>query len=184
MKGKFAAAVLLTAMGLASTAMAQDGQVNFTGKIIEAGCKINGSVTSSQDVKLGEVSKTAFTNAGSTAATTKFSLVLTACPAELLGKPVSVKYDGMPDTLNNDYLQITGYGTTGVAKGVAKGVAIQLLNSDTSELPLGTESKSVTIASDAAEETNLDFFARYIATEDSVSGGDANGVVNFTLTYN
>ncbi|EBO1771894.1 type 1 fimbrial protein, partial [Salmonella enterica subsp. enterica serovar Schwarzengrund] len=45
-------------------------------------------------------------------------------------------------------------------------------------------SKSVTIASDAAEETNLDFFARYIATEDSVSGGDANGVVNFTLTYN
>lgn len=156
MKGKFAAAVLFTAMGLASTAMAQDGQVNFTGKIIEAGCKINGSVTSSQDVKLGEVSKTAFTNAGSTAATTKFSLVLTACPAELLGKPVSVKYDGMPDPLN----------------------------SDTSELPLGTESKSVTIASDAAEETNLDFFARYIATEDSVSGGDANGVVNFTLTYN
>ncbi|HIC3371610.1 TPA: fimbrial protein, partial [Salmonella enterica] len=53
MKGKFAAAVLFTAMGLASTAMAQDGQVNFTGKIIEAGCKINGSVTSSQDVKLG-----------------------------------------------------------------------------------------------------------------------------------
>lgn len=180
MKGKFAAAVLFTAMGLASTAMAQDGQVNFTGKIIEAGCKINGSVTSSQDVKLGEVSKTAFTAAGSTAATTKFSLVLTACPADLLGKPVSVKYDGMPDTLNNDYLQITGYGTTGVAKGVA----IQLLNSDTSELPLSTESKSVTIASDAAEETNLDFFARYIATEDSVSGGDANGVVNFTLTYN
>lgn len=57
MKGKFAAAVLFTAMGLASTAMAQDGEVNFTGKIIEAGCKINGSVTSSQDVKLGEVSK-------------------------------------------------------------------------------------------------------------------------------
>lgn len=181
MKGKFAATVLFTAMGLASSAMAQDGQVNFTGKIIEAGCQINGSVTSSQEVKLGEVSKTAFAGtAGTTAATTKFSLVLTACPADLLGKPVAVKYDGTPDTLNNDYLQITGYGTDDIAKGVA----IQLLNSDNSELPLGTESKSVTLASDAAEETNLDFFARYIATEDEVTAGNADGVVNFTLTYN
>ncbi|MBA3111381.1 fimbrial protein [Salmonella enterica] len=181
MKGKLAATVLFTAMGLASSAMAQDGQVNFIGKIIEAGCQINGNVTSSQEVKLGEVSKTAFSGtAGTTAATTKFSLVLTACPADLLGKPVAVKYDGTPDALNNDYLQITGYGTDGIAKGVA----IQLLNSDSSELPLGTASKPVTIASDAAEETNLDFFARYIATEDEVTAGNADGVVNFTLTYN
>lgn len=181
MKGKLAATVLFTALGFATSAMAQDGQINFTGKIIEAGCKINGSITSSQEVKLGEVSKTAFSGtAGTTAATTKFSLVLTACPASLLSKPVAVKYDGTPDTLNNDYLQITGYGTNGIAKGVA----IQLLNSDSSELPLGTESKSVTIASNAAEETNLDFFARYIATEDQVTAGDADGVVNFTLTYN
>lgn len=181
MKGKLAATVLFTALGFTTSAMAQDGQVNFTGKIIEAGCKINGSITSTQEVKLGEVSKTAFSGtAGTTAATTKFSLVLTACPASLQSKPVAVKYDGTPDTLNNDYLQITGYGTNGIAKGVA----IQLLNSDNSELPLGTESKSVTIASNAAEETNLDFFARYIATEDEVTAGDADGVVNFTLTYN
>ncbi|ECE6742729.1 type 1 fimbrial protein [Salmonella enterica subsp. salamae] len=180
MKGKFAATVLFTAMGLASSAMAQDGQVNFTGKIIEAGCKIDGGVTSTQEVKLGEVSKSAFSGAGTHAATTKFSLVLTECPTDLQGKPVSVKYDGTPDTLDNDYLQITGYGTDGIAKGVA----IQLLNEDGSELPLGTASKSVTLASDGTTETNLDFFARYIATEDTVAGGDANGVVNFTLTYN
>lgn len=181
MKGKFAATVLFTALGFASSAMAQDGEVKFTGKIIEAGCQINGDVTSTQEVKLGEVSKSAFRDtAGTTAATTKFSMVLTACPAELLGKEVTVKYDGTPDTLNNDYLQITGYGT----QGVAKGVAIQLLNSDSSELPLGTDSKAVTLASDAAEETTLNFFARYIATEDEVGAGDANGVVNFTLSYN
>lgn len=180
MKGKLAAVAFFTATGLTSSVMAQDGQVNFTGKIIEAGCTINGNVTDSQDVKLGEVSKTAFVAPGDTAATTKFSLVLTACPGDLLGKPVSVKYDGTPDTINNDYLQLTGYGTPAVAKGVA----IQLLNADASELPLGTASKAVTINSDAAAETNLDFFARYIATEATVSGGDANGVVNFTLTYN
>lgn len=179
MKGKLAAVAFIVSAGIASSVMAQDGQVNFTGKIIEAGCKIDGGVTSTQEVKLGEVSRTAFTGAGTHAATTKFSLVLTECPAELQGKPVSVKYDGTPDTLDNDYLQITGYG----AEGIAKGVAIQLLNEDGSELPLGTASKSVTLATGGAE-TNLDFFARYIATEATVGGGDANGVVNFTLTYN
>lgn len=48
MKGKLAAVAFLGFMGVASSAMAQDGQVNFTGKIIEAGCQINGSVTSTQ----------------------------------------------------------------------------------------------------------------------------------------
>lgn len=180
MKGKLAAVAFFTATGLASSVMAQDGQVNFTGKIIEAGCKINGSVTDTQDVKLGEVVRTAFTAAGDSAATTKFSLVLTDCPTELANKPVSVKYDGTPDSVNNDYLQLTGYGDATVASGVA----IQLLNADGSELPLGTASKAVTIASDAAAETTLDFFARYIATDASVKSGDANGSVNFTLTYN
>ncbi|EAA8474907.1 type 1 fimbrial protein [Salmonella enterica subsp. enterica] len=180
MKGKLAAVAFFAAMGITSSVMAQDGQVNFTGKIIEAGCKINGNVTDTQDIKLGEVVKTAFTAAGDSAATTKFSLVLTACPAELAGKPVSVKYDGTPDTINNDYLQLTGYGSATVASGVA----IQLLNSDGSELPLGTASKAVTIATDVTDETTLDFFARYIATSATVTGGDANGTVNFTLTYN
>ncbi|WP_423061927.1 fimbrial protein [Citrobacter portucalensis] len=180
MKGKLAAVAFFTTMGMASSAMAQDGQINFTGKIIEAGCQINGKVNGTQDVKFGEIAKTAFTGAGTTAATTKFTLVLSGCPDDLLGRPVSVKYDGTPDTLNNDYLQITGYGTDGIAKGVA----IQLLNADGSELPLGTASNAVTVNADASKETNLDFFARYIATEAIVSAGDANSVANFTMSYN
>ncbi|CAD7562451.1 fimbrial protein [Citrobacter europaeus] len=182
MKGKLATIALFTTIGITSSAMAQDGKVNFVGKIIEAGCQVDSTVASPQTVELGEVAKTAFAGAGDTAATTKFTLVLSGCPADLLGKPVSVKYDGTPDTLNNDYLQLTGYGTAGVAKGVA----IQLLNADTSELPLGTASKETTIegTADTPADTKLDFFARYIATEAAVSGGDANGSVNFTLTYN
>lgn len=180
MKGKLAAVAFFTSMTIASSAMAQDGKVNFTGKIIEAGCQVDSSVANPQTVKLGEVARTAFAGAGDTAATTEFTLVLSGCPAELLGKPVSVKYDGTPDTINNDYLQLTGYGTTGIAEGVA----IQLLNADASELPLGSASKAVTISSSAGEKTNLDFFARYVATEDNVKAGTADSSVNFTLTYN
>lgn len=180
MKGKLAAVAFFTTMGVASSVMAQDGKVDFTGKIIEAGCVVDSTVANPQTVKLGEVAKTAFAGAGDTAATTEFTLVLSGCPDTLLGKPVSVKYDGTPDTINNDYVQLTGYGTAGIAKGVA----IQLLNADSSALPLGSASKATTINADAAEKTNLNFFARYIATEATVSGGDANGSVNFTLTYN
>ena len=182
MKGKLAAVAFFTSMGIASSVMAQDGTVNFTGKIIEAGCQVNSTVANPQTVELGEVAKTAFAAPGDTAATTEFTLVLSGCPADLLGKPVSVKYDGKPDTINTDYLQLTGYGTASVAKGVA----IQLLNADSSALPLGAKSNEVTIkgTAEAPADTSLDFFARYIATEATINGGDANGSVNFTLTYN
>lgn len=182
MKGKLAAVAFFTTMGISSVVMAVDGngKIDFTGKIIEAGCQVNSTFTSPQTVNLGEVAKTTFTAAGDTASTTAFTLVLSGCPDDLLGKPVHVKYSGTADTTNNDYVQLTGYGTAGVAKGVA----IQLLNADSSELPLGSESKPVTINADGAVPTNLDFFARYIATEAIVTGGNANGTANFTLTYN
>lgn len=178
MKRKLAAAILLPMMGLSSAALADDGKINFTGNIIEAGCQVNSTINSPISVKLGDVAKTAFPTSGATAAKTKFTLVLSNCPATLQGKLITVQYDGTPDTINNNYLQLTGYGTTGVASGVA----IQLLNGSGSELVLGAASDSKTIA--ATGDTNLDFFARYIATTADVKAGTANSTVNFTLAYN
>ncbi|HGA2978483.1 fimbrial protein [Klebsiella aerogenes] len=178
MKGKLAALALLTTMGISTAVLADDGKINFTGNIIETGCEVNSSVASPLTVKLGDVAKTAFTAAGDTAANTKFTLVLTNCPETLEGKPVVVKYDGTPDATNNDYLQLTDYGNDGVAKGVA----IQLLNGTGTPLPLGVESDSKNVS--AASDTEIDFFARYIATSSTVAAGTANGTVNFTLAYN
>ncbi|MBV8042158.1 fimbrial protein [Pluralibacter sp.] len=178
MKGNLIALALLTTAGMNTVAMADDGKVNFVGNIIEQGCEVNSTIASPLDVKLGDVAKAALPAAGATAANTKFTLVLSNCPTDLQGKPVAVKYDGTPDQTDNDYLQLTDYGTTGIASGVA----IQLLNGSGTALPLGTASEAKTIA--ASGDTNLDFFARYIATTDTVSAGTANGTVNFTLSYN
>jgi len=178
MKGNLIALALLTTAGMSSVVIADDGKVNFTGNIIEQGCEVDSSLTSPQTVKLGDVAKAALPAAGATAANTKFTLVLSNCPTDLQGKPVAVKYDGTPDQTDNDYLQVTDAGTAGVAGGVA----IQLLNGSGTALPLGTASETTTIA--ASGNTNLDFFARYIATTDAVSAGTANGTVNFTLSYN
>ena len=90
-----------------------------------------------------------------------------------------MKYTGKPDATNNDYLEVTGAGTTGVAKGVA----IQLLNGDGTALPLATASKAATIDATAGTAT-MNFSAQYIATAATVEAGSANGTANFTLAYN
>ena len=43
MKGKVAAVALITTLGMVSAAQADDGQVNFTGNIIEQGALLNKS---------------------------------------------------------------------------------------------------------------------------------------------
>lgn len=180
MKGKIAALALLTAAGISTATFAEDGdgKINFEGNIIEAGCQTNSTLTSPITVHLGDVAKTDFAAPGDTAADSKFTLVLTDCPDTLKGKNVVVKYEGTPDAVENDYLELTDYGNTGVASGVA----IQLLNSDNSPLALGADSKTTTI--DATGGASMDFFARYIATSTPVGAGTANGTVNFTLSYN
>lgn len=178
MKVKLAILAFLVTGGISSTAFAEDGKINFTGNIIEQGCDVSSTVSSPLVVKLGDVAKTAFNGSGTTAANTRFTLALTNCPDALKNKPVVVKYDGTPDSNNRDYLQLTGYGSAGVASGVA----IQLLNASGTPLPLATDSESQTIS--AAGDAKLDFSARYIATEAAVSAGTANSTVNFTLAYN
>ncbi len=179
MKGKLITVALFTTLGMASSVLADDGKVNFTGNIIEEGCQIDSSMTTPQTIKLGDVVKASLTTAGAVAANTSFTLKLSGCPDDLKGKPVVVKYTGTPDSVNNDYLQLTDAGTTGVAEGVA----IQLLNGDGSALPLAKESKPATIDATAGTAT-MNFSAQYIATTASVTSGRADGTVNFTLSYN
>ncbi|QLU99814.1 fimbrial protein [Escherichia marmotae] len=178
MKVKLAALALATTVGLSANAYADDGKIDFTGNIIEAGCTVDSTLTTPQTVKLGDVAKTAFNGAGTTAANTRFILALSNCPDALKSKAVVVKYDGTPDSTNGDYLQLTGYGTAGVAKGVA----IRLLNASGTALPLATSSEAKNIS--ATGDAKLTFFARYIATDAVVSAGTANSTVNFTLAYN
>lgn len=178
MNKKLITLTFLAVSGISSTAFADDGKIDFTGNIIEAGCTVDSTLTAPQTVKLGDVAKTAFNGAGTSAANTRFTLALTNCPDALKSKPVVVKYDGTPDAINSDYLQLTDSGTAGVAQGVA----IQLLNASGTALPLATSSEAKNIS--ATGDAKLIFSARYIATDDTVTAGTANGTVNFTLAYN
>ena len=57
-----------------------EGQINFTGEIIDSACQVVNGLSNPLDVQLGKVSKTVFTGAGSTSTLTKFDIKLTNCP--------------------------------------------------------------------------------------------------------
>lgn len=176
MKKNLIAAAVLVSSAFGVSAFAADGQVNFTGEIIDAACQVVNSPSNPLEVNLGKVAKTAFTGAGSKAAATKFTLKLTDCPATV--SKAAVKFDGTSVIGDTSVLALT------VESGVATGVGIQLSDDANTVLPLYTASKQYNLTTGTGAVNNLDFVARYIATSDTVTAGPANSMASFTVNYN
>lgn len=176
MKNNLIAVAVLASSAFGISAFAADGQVNFTGEIIDAGCTVVNTPSNPLEVTLGKVARSAFTQAGDTAAPTGFTLQLTDCPATV--NTASVKFDGTSVVGNNHVLALT-QGT-----GVATGVGIQLSDDANTVLPLFTASKAYSLQSGTGVINNLDFVARYIATSATVTAGPANSMASFTINYN
>ncbi|MEE8730254.1 MAG: fimbrial protein [Rahnella inusitata] len=173
-KNVIATAFAVTTLMSASSTFAAAGQVNFTGEIIDAGCDIVNTPANPLTVTLGQVAKTEFTGVGSTAAATKFVLQLKNCPATV--NTASVKFDGTSVNGDTSLLALTPQS------GMATGVAIQLSDDTNTVLPLFTASKAYPLIS--AQDNNLEFVARYVATATTVMAGPANSTANFSVTYN
>lgn len=175
MKKNLIAVAVLASSAFSVSAFAADGQVNFTGEIIDAACQVVNTPSNPLNVVLGKVAKTAFTGTGSTASATKFTLQLTNCPATV--STASVKFDGTSVNGDTTLLALTQ------ESGVATGVGIQLADASNTVLPLYTASMAYPLVSGTATN-NLDFVARYIATADTVTAGPANSMASFTVNYN
>lgn len=164
------------------SANAADGTINFTGEIIDAGCNafVNGSGTSTGNVDMGKVQKTAFKGVGSTvdgaASTTGFTIELNDCPTTVTN--VTFKFDGQNVNGDDKILALT----TGT--GVATGVGIQLYDKARGVIELAKASAPYTIANKGTPSTNsLPFYAKYIQTAAAVTTGPANSVATFTVNY-
>ncbi|EOV9015133.1 fimbrial protein [Cronobacter muytjensii] len=152
-----------------------EGQVNFTGEILDSACEVVNSLSSPLQVDLGKISKTVFSGVGSTATPTSFALQLKNCPAAVTA--ASVTFGGSASTDNDKVLALSS-GT-----GVASGVGIQLLDASGSPLDLYTASSEYTLKS-GTETNDLAFGARYIQTAATVTAGKADSTSTFTVTYN
>lgn len=167
------AIALASVSGVISGAHAADGTINFTGEVLDAACTVDVGATSALTVDLGKVQKSAFSGDGSTAAATKFTLKLSACPESVTS--ATVKFDGTAFAGDNTVLALTS-GT-----GVATGVGIQLMDATNTVVPLFTASSAYTLTTDA--ENDLDFYARYIQKGDTIAAGKADATASFTIDY-
>ncbi len=166
---------LFAASAVASVAHAADGTINFTGNITDTACTVT-PASAAQTVALGTVNKAVFTGTGSAASPTRFSIVLTSCPASVTS--ATVKFDGPTDAANSNLLKITPSAGT-----EAKGVAVGIYEQDTTTLlPVSSASASKTLSTTA--DTTFNFVAKYVATSATVVAGPANAVSDFTVSYN
>ena len=175
---KFIIAGIAAGMACASVsafAASGEGQINFTGEIIDSACTVVNGLSNPLNVSLGKVAKSAFTGSGSTTSTTRFSIQLKDCPDTVTS--ASVTFGGTPDSSNNDVLAITS-GT-----GNASGIGIQLLDKSQNPLSLYTASTGYTLTS-GTTTNDLEFGARYIQTAGTISAGPANAASTFTIAYN
>lgn len=170
--------IIAAAMGCSASSFAAsngEGQINFTGEVIDSACQVINGMSNPLNVALGQVSKTAFDGTGSTTTLTRFDIKLTGCPDTVTA--ASINFGGTPDADNNTTLALTPDADA------ATGVAIQLVDSTDQPVSLYTPSKQYALASGSAVN-DLQFGARYIQTQAAVTAGQANSASTFTVIYN
>jgi major type 1 subunit fimbrin (pilin) len=158
----------LLVSGVAFAQTATTGTINFTGTITAVPCEIDTSATDSA-VSMAKVFANDFTGVGTTTGTTNFQIALKNCGDATSG--ATVTFSGTADSANTKALKTTGDAT---------GVALQLIDDTGTPVDVGTASKTYAIAKGA---NTFSFAARYIATADTVAGGQANSQALFSLTY-
>lgn len=164
----------LIILGFNNMVYAIDGRIEFQGNILDDACTVDTGSTG-KIVMLGDVHKAAFGGAGSTAASTRFTIELKDCPDTVT--TAGVKFDGPGHVLNAEVLALTA-GSTATNVGVA------IYESDNSTLiPLATASRSMIL--EPVEINTLKFMAKYFATSTGgVTAGSANATTDFTIIYN
>jgi major type 1 subunit fimbrin (pilin) len=185
MKKLILSAAMMAGVGaLASqAAMAADGTITLNGTISAVTCSVHGGTPtggSNFTVTLPTVASTAFPSVGSVAGAMPYTITVGAASEGGCtdGTKVRVLYE--PTSPNID----AATGNLKVAGG-ATGVQLQLLNGgDRSVIKLNAASPASTQVTVASNTAALPFYAQYVSTAASVTAGQANSSVQYSIQYN
>ena len=171
MKVKLISALVPAVLMMSSSAFAAEGETStvvFNGEIVESTCAL---VAGSKDqvVELGSVYANAFTATGGTSLPKAFTINLIDCDVKS-ATTATVTFSG--DTALATALNVTGG---------AKDVGLQILQNGT---PLTLDGSTASVAQTLVDGENaLEFSARYVALQNTVTAGKADAVANFTMNY-
>lgn len=154
-------------------AVAADNVIlNFTGTVSTKPCVVS---SSSINISMGDYFNSDFTNVGSISKDVPFSLSLD-CPAN---RTVSASVTATAETegAQTGAIRLTDAGSASVASGIA----LQLLDADSTVIRLAGEPKML-FTTQRAGERKINLSARYVRTG-PVSTGSANATATITFSY-
>ncbi|GAB2793466.1 fimbrial protein [Dyella kyungheensis] len=195
MKKTLFSAVLAATFGLvafSNAAAASDGQITFTGEIIDGTCVVTGGTgtdgaAKNITVKLDKIQASALATAEQTAGDHPFSLVVSGGASGTCadGSKVSLHFDGTAATtlgaslVNSTTGRLKNLSGTGQATNVEVGV----LDSAGAKVNMWTNAGSP-IATVASGSATLNYVAQYVATGGAATPGLVNTAVMYSVQYN
>lgn len=153
---------------------AADTRIYVNGNLIGNTCTVS-SQSKNMTIRMGNIGSKDFirpSSDGLWAAELPFSIDLTDCQTESIG--VKVHFLGTPDTNNKELLRTLDNG--------AKGLAIRLMDENKNPIAINQSSK-VYVINPELDVNKLNFYARYVLTQDNLTPGPANAVSTFMLEY-
>ncbi|HGT8137349.1 TPA: fimbrial protein [Escherichia coli] len=181
MKIKVIALATFVSAVFAGSAMAYDGTITFTGKVVAQTCTVN-TDDKNLEVTLPTVATSSLKDNGATSGMTPFAIRLTGCATDMAGSQ-NVKAYFEPSS--NIDLTTHNLKNTAVSDK-ANNVQIQLLNSNgTSTILLGEADNGQDVQSEEIGtdgSATLRYMAQYYATGQSTAG-DVKATVYYTIAY-
>ncbi|KAA8995382.1 fimbrial protein [Affinibrenneria salicis] len=164
--------IALGIMGSAPVAYSADSYIQINGNLTSNTCAVS---TDSQNktVDMGTVATKQFLAASHALAPVRFALVLENCGAAV--SSVSTTFTGSADQDDATLLALNSEST-------ATNVGIAILDKERNRIPLGSASEQYPLTA-SASSVQMVFYGQYVATQNSVTAGTANGDVTFTLSY-
>lgn len=177
---KIMMAVVLS-LSAVSAAQAADGNITFTGSIIDAPCSISAD-SLDQTIELGAISKAALSANANTGESTprpvKISLencVVTTTGAVTTADKVLVTFVGNPSAYDNDSLELTG--------GLASGAYIVLTGNDGSKVQLNKPTSPQKFVNGASPDLTFTARLKGGGAGAAINPGDFSVPVEFQLSY-
>ncbi|WP_223881697.1 fimbrial protein [Affinibrenneria salicis] len=146
--------------------------MQLTATLVSNSCSV--SVDSQeQTVNMGTLATKQFAVSKTGATPVRFVINLESCGSAVTS--VSATFSGTTDADDSTLLALS-------TDSSASHVGVAILDKDRNRLSIGNASEQYPLTA-GASNAQLVFFGQYVATQDSVTAGSANGDVTFTLNY-
>lgn len=151
---------------------AADAYIQINGNLLSNTCAVS-TDSQTKTVNMGSWATRQFSAVSRELLPVRFSINLESCGEAV--SSVSTTFSGIADTDDPTLLALNTEST-------ASHLGIAILDKDRNRIPLGNASEQYPLTA-GVSDAQLVFYGQYVATQDSVTAGSANGDATFTLNY-